>query len=183
LSAANAQRKFGFERCSTDYRRLLDDETIDAVLVATRHALHAELVCQALAAGKAVLVEKPMAVDSAQLEQIQAAVAEIGNDRLMVGYNRRFAPILVGLKASWGGRSGPLQIRYDVNAGRLAADSWYGQPGEGSRLVGEGCHFVDLIRRSRRRLRRQRRRRSRRRRDHPAVPRRVCGHDLVLDSR
>jgi predicted dehydrogenase/threonine dehydrogenase-like Zn-dependent dehydrogenase len=145
LSGANAQRKFGFERCSTDHRALLADEAVDAVLIATRHHAHAEMVCEALRAGKAVFVEKPLAVDPDQLEAILAAVAETGNDRLMVGFNRRFAPLLVDLKAAFGVRSGPVQARYDVNAGRLEAGSWYAQPEEGSRLVGEGCHFVDTI--------------------------------------
>jgi predicted dehydrogenase len=63
----------------------------------------------------------------------------------MVGFNRRFAPLLVDLKAATGSRSGPVQVRYDINAGRLEAGSWYGHPGEGSRFVGEGCHFVDTI--------------------------------------
>ena len=145
LSAANAQRKFGFERCSTDHRGLLDDETVDAVLIATRHSAHAAMVCEALRAGKAVFVEKPLAVDPGQLQAILEAVADSGNDRLMVGFNRRFAPLLVDLKAAFGARSGPVQVRYDVNAGRLEAGSWYARPEEGPRLVGEGCHFVDTI--------------------------------------
>ncbi|HEX6785896.1 MAG TPA: Gfo/Idh/MocA family oxidoreductase, partial [Acidimicrobiales bacterium] len=145
LSAANAQRRFGFERCSTDHRGLLADEAVDAVVIATRHHAHAAMVCEALAAGKAVFVEKPLAVDPDQLREILAAVTASGNDRLMVGFNRRFAPLLVGLKAATGTRSGPVQVRYDVNAGRLAAGSWYGHPEEGSRLVGEGCHFVDTV--------------------------------------
>jgi predicted dehydrogenase/threonine dehydrogenase-like Zn-dependent dehydrogenase len=145
LSAANAQRRFGFERCSTDHRGLLADEAVDAVVIATRHHAHAAMVCEALAAGKAVFVEKPLAVDPDQLAAILAAVADSGNDRLMVGFNRRFAPLLADLKAAVGARSGPVQVRYDVNAGRLEAGSWYGHPEEGSRLVGEGCHFVDTI--------------------------------------
>jgi predicted dehydrogenase/threonine dehydrogenase-like Zn-dependent dehydrogenase len=145
LSGANAQRKFGFERCSTDHRALLADEAVDAVLIATRHHAHAAMVCEALRAGKAVFVEKPLAVDPEQLETILAAVADSGNDRLMVGFNRRFAPLLVDLKTAFGERSGPVQARYDVNAGRLEAGSWYAQPEEGSRLVGEGCHFIDTI--------------------------------------
>ena len=92
-----------------------------------------------------MFVEKPLAVDPDQLQAILAAVADSGNDRLMVGFNRRFAPLLVDLKAAFGARSGPVQVRYDVNAGRLEAGSWYAQPEEGSRLVGEGCHFVDTI--------------------------------------
>ena len=145
LSAANAQRRFGFERCSTDHRGLLADEAVDAVVIATRHHAHAAMVCEALHAGKAVFVEKPLAVDPDQLAAILAAVADSGNDRLMVGFNRRFAPLLADLKGAVGVRSGPVQVRYDVNAGRLEAGSWYGHPEEGSRLVGEGCHFVDTI--------------------------------------
>jgi len=145
LSATNAQRKFGFERCSTDHRGLLADDAVDAVLIATRHHAHAAMVGEALAAGKAVFVEKPLAVDDEQLRAILAAVADSGNDRLMVGFNRRFAPLLTGLKRAFGARSGPVQVRYDVNAGRLEAGSWYAQPEEGPRLVGEGCHFVDTI--------------------------------------
>jgi predicted dehydrogenase/threonine dehydrogenase-like Zn-dependent dehydrogenase len=145
LSAANAQRRFGFERCSTDHRGLIADEAVDAVVIATRHHAHASMVGEALRAGKAVFVEKPLAVTPDQLGAILAAVEESGNDRLMVGFNRRFAPLLVDLKAKAGRRSGPVQVRYDVNAGRLEAGSWYRGPEEGSRFVGEGCHFVDTI--------------------------------------
>jgi predicted dehydrogenase len=145
LSATNAQRRFGFERWSTDYRGLLDDEAVDAVVIATRHHAHAAMVCEALRAGKAVFVEKPLAVDSDQMQAILAAVGDSGNDRLMVGFNRRFAPLLVDLKGDFGARRGPMQVRYDVNAGRLEAGSWYTQPEEGSRLVGEGCHFIDTV--------------------------------------
>jgi predicted dehydrogenase len=145
LSAANAQRKFGFERCSTDHLGLLADETIGAVLIATRHNAHAGMVSESLRAGKAVFVEKPLALDPVQLEAITAAIHDSGNDRLMVGFNRRYAPLLVGLKRAWGTRRGPLQVRYEVNAGRLEPGSWYANPEEGSRLVGEGCHFVDTV--------------------------------------
>jgi predicted dehydrogenase/threonine dehydrogenase-like Zn-dependent dehydrogenase len=145
LSATNAQHRFGFERCSTDHRGLLADEAVDAVVIATRHHAHAAMVCEALRAGKAVFVEKPLAVDSDQLQAILSAVTDSGNDRLMVGFNRRFAPLLVHLKSAFGARSGPVQVRYDVNAGRLESGSWYAQPEQGSRLVGEGCHFVDTI--------------------------------------
>lgn len=144
LSAANAQKKFGFERISTDFQGMLADPDINAVVIATRHGSHAYMVCEALKAGKTVFVEKPLAIDQAGVDQILDTVEATGNDRLTVGFNRRYAPLLTELKSQWGPHDGPMQVRYDVNAGRLAADSWYAQGGEhGSRIVGEGCHFVD----------------------------------------
>jgi predicted dehydrogenase/threonine dehydrogenase-like Zn-dependent dehydrogenase len=146
LSAANAQAKFGFQGVSTDYQSLLSDPDIDAVLIATRHDSHAFMACEALRAGKAVFVEKPLAVTPDQLAAVRDAVAETGNDRLMVGFNRRFAPILAGLHAAWGGCGGPQIVNYTVNAGPLQAGSWYGQAeAQGTRFAGEGGHFIDTI--------------------------------------
>jgi len=105
LSAANARAKFGFARVSTDFQRVLVDPEINAVLIATRHDSHARIVCEALRAGKAVFVEKPLAVTAEQLAAVRDTIAETGNDRLMVGFNRRFAPALTGLRAAWGGWS------------------------------------------------------------------------------
>ena len=93
LSAANALRTFGFDRCSTDYRSLLADDTIDAVLIATRHHAHARMAADALRAGKAVFVEKPLAISVEDLDVVIDAIDETGNDRLTVGFNRRFAPL------------------------------------------------------------------------------------------
>jgi predicted dehydrogenase/threonine dehydrogenase-like Zn-dependent dehydrogenase len=144
LSAANARAKFGFRRVSTDFRSLLADPDIDAVLIATRHDSHSYLVGEALRAGKAVFVEKPLAVTVEQLAVVRDAIAETGNDRLMVGFNRRFAKILTGLRAAWGGCGGPQLVNYTVNAGPLEAGSWYGQThSHGTRFAGEGGHFID----------------------------------------
>lgn len=144
LSAANAQKKFGFERISTDFHGLLADSAIQAVVIATRHGAHASMVCDALRADKTVFVEKPLAIDQAGMDRVRTTIAETGNDRLVVGFNRRFAPLLTDLRLAWGRHDGPMQVRYDINAGRLASDSWYGERAEhGSRIVGEGCHFVD----------------------------------------
>jgi len=146
LSAANARAKFGFARVSTDFRSLLADSEIEAVLIATRHDSHADLVCEALRAGKAVFVEKPLAVTAAQLAAVRDTVAKTGNDRLMVGFNRRFAPVLVALRAAWAGCGGPQVVDYTVNAGPLDADSWYAQTdSQGTRFAGEGGHFIDTI--------------------------------------
>ncbi|WP_328767091.1 bi-domain-containing oxidoreductase [Streptomyces sp. NBC_00286] len=144
LSAANAQRKFGFTEATTDLDAVLGDKSIDAVFVVTRHSSHAELTRQALLAGKTVFVEKPLALTEDELAGVLAAVEESGNDRLQVGFNRRFAPLLQEARQRFGARTGPASLRYLVNAGRLQHGSWYLQQGtEGSRFAGEGGHFLD----------------------------------------
>ena len=146
LSAVNGQRRFGFTRASTDISVLLDNDSIDAVFVVTRHSSHAELTCRALERGKAVFVEKPLALTDVELQRVLDVIATTGNDRLMVGFNRRFAPLLVDLKSRFGRTTGPALVRYFVNAGPLPRQSWYGQvESEGSRFEGEGGHFIDTL--------------------------------------
>ncbi|MFE0652966.1 bi-domain-containing oxidoreductase [Streptomyces sp. NPDC059534] len=144
LSAANAQRKFGFAEATTDLDAVLGDASIDAVFVVTRHSSHADLTRKALLAGKTVFVEKPLALTEDELAGVLAAVEESGNDRLQVGFNRRFAPLLQEARKQFGARTGPASLRYLVNAGSLQHGSWYLRQGtEGSRFAGEGGHFVD----------------------------------------
>jgi len=144
LSAANAQRRFGFREAGTDLRALLDDD-LDAVFVVTRHASHADLVCRCLEAGKATFVEKPLALHDEDVAHIVDTARTSGNDRLMVGFNRRFAPLLIALRERFGS-SGPAVLHYLVNAGQLSARSWYrDETHEGSRFAGEGGHFIDTI--------------------------------------
>jgi predicted dehydrogenase/threonine dehydrogenase-like Zn-dependent dehydrogenase len=146
LSAVNAQRKFQFRDAGTDLDAVLEDSSIDAVFVVTRHSSHADLTCRALEAGKAVFVEKPLALTNDELERILATVDETGNDRVMVGFNRRFSPLLVEMRERFGWSAEPTNARYLVNAGRLGSDSWYRDTEvEGSRFVGEGGHFVDTM--------------------------------------
>ncbi|MFC1404173.1 MULTISPECIES: bi-domain-containing oxidoreductase [Streptacidiphilus] len=144
LSAANAQRKFGFAEATTDLDAVLDDASVDAVFVATRHSSHAALTERALRAGKTVFVEKPLALTGDELAGVLKAVEESGNDRLQVGFNRRFAPLLQEAKGRFGAPTGPASLRYLVNAGRLEHGSWYlRQDTEGTRFEGEGGHFID----------------------------------------
>jgi len=146
LSAANAQRRFRFQAASTDVDGLLSDDTISAVFVVTRHHTHADLVCRALAAGKATFVEKPLALSEDEVGRIVEVVRTTGNDRLMVGFNRRFAPLLTNMRERFGSGVGQTVARYSVNAGPLGADSWYGNEElEGSRFTGEGGHFIDTL--------------------------------------
>lgn len=146
LSAVNAQRRFGFTNASTVADAVLEDDSLDAVFVVTRHHSHADLVCRALRTGKAVFVEKPLALTSADLQRVVDTIASTGNDRIMVGFNRRFAPLLVQMKARFGQPAEESMMRYLVNAGRLEADSWYlNEELEGSRFAGEGGHFIDTL--------------------------------------
>ncbi len=108
LSAVNAQRKFGFESITTDADEVLADPAIDAVFVVTRHHSHAAFVCRALEHGKAVFVEKPLALTRAEVDGILDVVERTGNDRIMVGFNRRFAPLLVGMRRRFGTAGAPV---------------------------------------------------------------------------
>jgi predicted dehydrogenase/threonine dehydrogenase-like Zn-dependent dehydrogenase len=146
LSAANAQRKFHFATSSTDVEQVFADETIDAVFIVTRHSSHAALTCRALESDKAVFVEKPLALSHEELDRIVETIETTGNDRLMVGFNRRFAPMLVQMKSRFGTSGSGVAARYLVNAGQLAKESWYGNEElEGSRFAGEGGHFIDTV--------------------------------------
>ena len=145
LSAVNAQRRFGFKTASTTADAVLDDESLDAIFIVTRHHTHAALVCRALETGKAVFVEKPLALTESDLERVIDVIAKTGNDRLMVGFNRRFAPLLAKMQSQFGPPRNAT-ARYLVNAGPLAADSWYtNEELEGSRFAGEGGHFIDTL--------------------------------------
>jgi predicted dehydrogenase len=146
LSAVNAQKKFGFVTASTDSDSVFVDASLDAIFIVTRHATHAKLVCRALESGKAVFVEKPLALTRAETDQIAEAIEKTGNDRLMVGFNRRFAPLLTAMRKEFGAAAATASTRYLVNAGPLAKDSWYlNEEAEGSRFVGEGGHFIDTL--------------------------------------
>ncbi|MDX1402551.1 MAG: Gfo/Idh/MocA family oxidoreductase, partial [Kiloniellales bacterium] len=143
LSAANASRKFGFMRQSTDYGDLLADDEIDGVVIATRHKAHAPMVAEALRAGKAVFVEKPLAIDEQGIELVRKSADESGNVDVMVGFNRRFSPIMRDLKSKVA--AGPLQLLYRVQAGSLGPSSWLADREEGSRFIGEAGHFLDVF--------------------------------------
>jgi predicted dehydrogenase/threonine dehydrogenase-like Zn-dependent dehydrogenase len=146
LSAVNAQRRFGFTTASTSADAVLEDTALDAIFIVTRHHTHADLVCRALRTGKTVFVEKPLALTREEVDRIVGVIAETGNDRLMVGFNRRFAPLLTELKSQFGPACSSAVTRYLVSAGPLAADSWYKNDAlEGSRFTGEGGHFIDTL--------------------------------------
>ena len=131
---------------TTDTAALLDHPGLTTVFIATRHAEHGELVRAALQAGKHVWVEKPLALTEADLDATMA-VARSSSGHLAVGFNRRFAPLAVRLRAALAAQSGPRRFTVEINAGRLPASHWTLDPRQGGgRIVGEACHFVDLLR-------------------------------------
>ncbi|HEX8390998.1 MAG TPA: bi-domain-containing oxidoreductase [Longimicrobium sp.] len=145
-SGAVAGEKFGFERVTTDVDALLATPEIDTVFVLTRHDSHAGLAERALAAGKNVFVEKPLALREDELDALAARVAESGK-LLTVGFNRRFAPLAAEAAGLLRGRAGPVSIVATVNAGMIPRDHWTQDPRTGGgRITGEACHFMDLCR-------------------------------------
>jgi len=151
-SAAYAGRKFGFAEATTDTKALMEDPAINTVVITTRHNSHARLVCEALTNRKNVFVEKPICMTLEELEQIQGAYVShlSSNDSpplLAVGFNRRFAPQVQKMKSLLAGVQQPKALVMTVNAGAIPADHWT-QDAEvgGGRIVGEACHFIDLLR-------------------------------------
>lgn len=137
-SAKKAQEKFGFAGCTTDWRAVVADKDVNTVVVATRHNLHAEIVTAALRAGKTVWCEKPLCLRAEELDEILKA----GSDRLMVGFNRRFAPVAAKIREL----TPPLVMRYRVSVQPLPANHWVNDPAVGGgRILGEVCHFVDFL--------------------------------------
>jgi predicted dehydrogenase/threonine dehydrogenase-like Zn-dependent dehydrogenase len=146
LSAVNAQKRFGFTTASTSADAVLEDKSLNVIFIVTRHHTHANLVCRALETGKTVFVEKPLALNRAEIERILDVIERTGNNRLMVGFNRRFAPLLTDMRSRFGPQASTSATRYLVNAGRLDSDSWYlNEELEGSRFTGEGGHFIDTL--------------------------------------
>lgn len=136
--------RYGFAYATTNYRQILDDPVIGSVLITTRHNLHGRLVLEALQAGKHVFVEKPLCLTESELADIEQAYD--ASRLLMVGFNRRFAPLAQKLKASLEGRTTPLVMVYRVNPGFVPEDSWVHDPESGGgRLLGEVCHFIDFL--------------------------------------
>ena len=148
FTAAHASRKFGFENASTDVGEILNDPYADVLVIATRHDSHARYVCNALRAGKHVFVEKPLALSEDEMAEIEGLYRSlVSPPLLMVGFNRRFAPLIVKAKELLTGLREPKSIVYTVNAGAIPPEHWTQDPTiGGGRILGEVCHFVDLMR-------------------------------------
>ena len=145
LSASHAKVKFGFQDAATDASVAFGDKGAPAVLIATRHHLHAPLVLSALQSDRHVFVEKPLCLTRDDLRQIDAAVAQTKGS-VQVGFNRRFAPATVELKRALALSPGPRSATYRVMAGNLDPSHWYANYSEsGGRVLGEACHFLDYF--------------------------------------
>jgi len=146
-SALLAAKRFGFSAASNDLEAVLDNPEVQGVIITTRHDTHADLVVRCLDKGKHVFVEKPLATTLEDLERVQAAIERNPGLSLAVGFNRRHAPMSQALCKRLTGRKAPLHMTCLINAGALPSDHWAASQIEGGgRVIGEGCHFIDLMR-------------------------------------
>lgn len=147
VTSAHAKAKFGFEQAVAGIQDVLDDDQVDAVFITTPHNLHATMVCDCLAAGKHVFVEKPLALSLPDLKRVELCAAEHPDQLLMIGFNRRFSPHTVAMKQWLQAAPANKCVIITVNAGAIPADHWTQDPNVGGgRIVGEACHFIDLAR-------------------------------------
>jgi len=146
IAARHLARKLGAPSAVTDYQAILQDDAVNTLIAAVPHNLHARMVCQALDAGKHVFTEKPMAMNLEELGQVCRAAAARTDLQVMVGFNRRFSPFAEKARRLLAGRGGPLCMNMTVNAGYVPPDHWVQDPVRGGgRIIGEGCHFIDLL--------------------------------------
>lgn len=144
VHARLAAKQFGAAYCSSDYHNVLVDDEIDMVVICTRHNLHAKMAIDAARAGKAIFLEKPMALNQAELEALADALKET-HVPFTVGFNRRFSPAAIIAKELLKDRINPLIVVYRVNAGYISLNNWvHGEEG-GGRIIGEACHMFDLF--------------------------------------
>ncbi|MCR9847510.1 bi-domain-containing oxidoreductase [Vibrio antiquarius] len=148
MSAVHHGDKLGFSKASTDYFDALQNSSSNTVVIATQHNLHAEQTIEAIKAEKHVFVEKPLALVESEIDAIEAAYYESeSKPKVMVGYNRRFAPHVIKMKELLSSVKGPKTFIMTMNAGDIPADHWTQDPSiGGGRIIGEACHYIDLMR-------------------------------------
>lgn len=145
LSGTILAKKFGIPKTTTDYKTILQDDEVDAVIITTRHNTHASLVIESLKAGKHVFVEKPLALTNEELSEIEKTMAEC-DKTLTVGFNRRFSPFIIDARKNIGLSDVPINIIATMNAGFIPPEMWvHDMKSGGGRIVGEACHLIDLI--------------------------------------
>lgn len=145
ITAKNVANKFGFNFCSSSVNDVLGKQEVNTIFIATPHNSHAELTIQSLQAGKAVFVEKPLAINTDQLQEV-IETKKKNNHPLMVGFNRRFAPVSIQVKKEFASAGEPIVMNMRINAGMIPKDNWLQQKDVGAgRIIGEMCHFIDLM--------------------------------------
>jgi predicted dehydrogenase/threonine dehydrogenase-like Zn-dependent dehydrogenase len=148
VSSVHVGKKNGIEKATTDTNGLISDPDVDALVISTRHNSHAKQVCAGLKEGKHIFVEKPLVLTRDELSEVTAVYNGLEKKPLlMVGFNRRYAPHVTKIKQLLSGKSSPISMVMTVNAGFIPADHWVHDPvSGGGRIIGEACHFVDLLR-------------------------------------
>ena len=145
LSSTTLAKKYNVPFSSTDFADVLTDDEIDGVVITTQHHMHAWMTIQALEAGKQVFVEKPLTLTHAELDDVIKTINDTGNS-VIVGFNRRFSPHALKIKDLLGGDPGPINVIATMNAGYIPPEVWVHNPEVGGgRIIGEACHYVDLI--------------------------------------
>ncbi|MDP4208599.1 MAG: bi-domain-containing oxidoreductase [Bacteroidota bacterium] len=145
ISCKNVAQKFGFNKATTDAKEIFGNTVLNTIFIATQHNTHAQYVIEALKAGKNIFVEKPLALTFDELHNVIAAYEEAKSPRLMVGFNRRFAPVSQEIKKHFKGIGEPLVMNFRINAGFLPKEHWTQTEAGGGRIMGEVCHFIDLM--------------------------------------
>ncbi len=147
VSAVHFGNKHGFEKASSDAIEVIGDGEIDTVVISSRHETHKQFVVDGLIARKAVFVEKPLCLTEAELGEIEQIIRQFPDSGLMVGYNRRFAPAVRKMDKLLRTANAPKVMTMTVNAGAIPAGHWTQDVAVGGgRIIGECCHFVDLLR-------------------------------------
>lgn len=145
LRASELAAKYGISKVATDYREVLADEEVNLVIIATRHDEHVSIAVDAIQAGKHVFVEKPLSIDAKGIEKVKSALQNLPVPvSLTVGFNRRYAPQIVKMRDLL--EAAPMNVIITINAGHILANAWIHDSARGGgRLVGEACHFIDLV--------------------------------------
>ncbi len=145
VSSTLLAKKYNIDNSTTDYKKILNDDEVDNVIIATRHDSHSKFVIESLKSKKNVFVEKPLAINNSQLQKIIKANNNSPKSILTVGYNRRFSPHSKKIKESLGVDCGPINIIANMNAGFIDKDHWVNDIDVGGgRIIGEACHMIDL---------------------------------------
>ncbi len=145
INAGNVANKFGFSTSSTEVRDIFQNKAINTVFIATQHNTHATYTADAIKAGKNVFVEKPLALHEEELDELILLYREHGPVGIMTGFNRRFSPIAVTAKETFRDIGEPLVMNFRINAGFIPGEHWTQTSAGGGRIIGEMCHFIDLM--------------------------------------